>query len=54
VIIDAGSRSDKVMSALNLPEELNPFPDGGRFASCLERLDIFKTQLLGRSSAPAR
>ena len=36
---------DKFMSALNLPEELNPFLGWRAIRFCLERLDIFKTQL---------
>lgn len=36
---------DKFMSALNLPEELNPFLGWRAIRFCLERTDIFKTQL---------
>ncbi len=36
---------DKFMSALNLPEELNPFLGWRAIRFCLEREDIFKTQL---------
>ena len=36
---------DKFMSALNLPEELNPFLGWRAIRFCLERLDVFKTQL---------
>ena len=36
---------DKFMSALNLPEELNPFLGWRAIRFCLERPDIFKTQL---------
>ena len=36
---------DKFMSALNLPEELNPFLGWRAIRFCLERVDIFKTQL---------
>jgi phosphotransferase system enzyme I (PtsI) len=36
---------DKFMSALNLPEELNPFLGWRAIRFCLTRLDIFKTQL---------
>ena len=36
---------DKFMSALNMPEELNPFLGWRAIRFCLERLDIFKTQL---------
>jgi phosphotransferase system enzyme I (PtsI) len=44
---------DKFMSALNLPEELNPFLGWRAIRFCLERIDIFKTQLRAilRSSA---
>ena len=33
------------MSALNLPEELNPFLGWRAIRFCLERVDVFKTQL---------
>ena len=33
------------MSALNMPEELNPFLGWRAIRFCLERVDIFKTQL---------
>ena len=36
---------DKFMSALNMPEELNPFLGWRAIRFCLERVDIFKTQL---------
>ncbi len=36
---------DKFMTALNLPEELNPFLGWRAIRFCLERLDIFKPQL---------
>jgi phosphotransferase system enzyme I (PtsI) len=36
---------DKFMSALNLPEELNPFLGWRAIRFCLERLDVFKVQL---------
>jgi phosphotransferase system enzyme I (PtsI) len=36
---------DKFMSALDLPEELNPFLGWRAIRFCLENLDIFKTQL---------
>ena len=36
---------DKFMSALNLPEELNPFLGWRAIRFCLTRKDIFKTQL---------
>ena len=36
---------DKFMSALNLPEELNPFLGWRAIRFCLERVDVFKTQL---------
>ncbi len=36
---------DKFMSSLNLPEELNPFLGWRAIRFCLEREDIFKTQL---------
>jgi phosphotransferase system enzyme I (PtsI) len=36
---------DKFMSALNLPEELNPFLGWRAIRFCLERVDIFKVQL---------
>ena len=36
---------DKFMSALNLPDELNPFLGWRAIRFCLERQDIFKTQL---------
>jgi phosphotransferase system enzyme I (PtsI) len=36
---------DKVMSAMNLPQELNPFLGWRAIRFCLERVDIFKTQL---------
>jgi phosphotransferase system enzyme I (PtsI) len=36
---------DKFMSALHMPEELNPFLGWRAIRFCLERLDIFKTQL---------
>jgi phosphoenolpyruvate-protein phosphotransferase (PTS system enzyme I) len=36
---------DKLMTALNLPEELNPFLGWRAIRFCLERVDIFKTQL---------
>jgi phosphotransferase system enzyme I (PtsI) len=36
---------DKFMSALHLPEELNPFLGWRAIRFCLERVDIFKTQL---------
>jgi phosphotransferase system enzyme I (PtsI) len=36
---------DKQMSALNLPEELNPFLGWRAIRYCLEELDIFKAQI---------
>jgi phosphotransferase system enzyme I (PtsI) len=36
---------DKFMSALNLPEELNPFLGWRAIRFCLTRKDVFKTQL---------
>ena len=36
---------DKFMSALNLPSELNPFLGWRAIRFCLERVDVFKTQL---------
>ncbi len=36
---------DKSMSALNLPEEVNPFLGWRAIRFCLERTDVFKTQL---------
>ena len=36
---------DKFMSALNLPEELNPFLGWRAIRFCLERPEVFKTQL---------
>lgn len=36
---------DKFMSALDLPDELNPFLGWRAIRFCLERADIFKTQL---------
>ena len=36
---------DKSMSALNIPEELNPFLGWRAIRFCLEHIDIFKTQL---------
>lgn len=36
---------DKFMTALQLPEELNPFLGWRAIRFCLERVDIFKTQL---------
>ncbi|MGB8166782.1 MAG: phosphoenolpyruvate--protein phosphotransferase, partial [Chthoniobacteraceae bacterium] len=36
---------DKFMSALHMPEELNPFLGWRAIRFCLERVDIFKTQL---------
>jgi phosphotransferase system enzyme I (PtsI) len=36
---------DKIMSALNLPEELNPFLGWRAIRLCLERADVFKTQI---------
>ncbi len=36
---------DKIMSALNLPEELNPFLGWRAIRFCLERVDVFKTQI---------
>ncbi len=36
---------DKFMSALNLPEELNPFLGWRAIRFCLERVEIFKPQL---------
>jgi len=36
---------DKFMSALQLPEELNPFLGWRAIRFCLERVDIFKVQL---------
>lgn len=36
---------DKFMGALQMPEELNPFLGWRAIRFCLERLDIFKTQL---------
>ncbi len=36
---------DKFMSALNMPEEINPFLGWRAIRFCLERPDIFKTQL---------
>jgi phosphotransferase system enzyme I (PtsI) len=36
---------DKIMSALNLPEELNPFLGWRAIRFCLERADVFKTQI---------
>ncbi|MEI6714449.1 MAG: phosphoenolpyruvate--protein phosphotransferase [Verrucomicrobiota bacterium] len=36
---------DKVMSSLNLPTEMNPFLGWRAIRFCLERVDVFKTQL---------
>lgn len=36
---------DKVMSALDIPQELNPFLGWRAIRFCLERVDVFKTQL---------
>jgi len=36
---------DKVMASMNLPEELNPFLGWRAIRFCLERVDVFKTQL---------
>lgn len=36
---------DKFMSSLNMPEEINPFLGWRAIRFCLERVDIFKTQL---------
>lgn len=36
---------DKIMSSLQLPEELNPFLGWRAIRFCLERVDIFKVQL---------
>ena len=36
---------DKFMSALNMPAELNPFLGWRAIRFCLERVDVFKTQL---------
>ena len=36
---------DKFMSTLNMPEEMNPFLGWRAIRFCLERVDIFKTQL---------
>jgi phosphotransferase system enzyme I (PtsI) len=36
---------DKFMSALHMPEELNPFLGWRAIRFCLERVDLFKTQL---------
>lgn len=36
---------DKFMTSLNLPEELNPFLGWRAIRFCLERVDLFKTQL---------
>ncbi len=36
---------DKFMTALNLPEEANPFLGWRAIRFCLERVDVFKTQL---------
>jgi phosphotransferase system enzyme I (PtsI) len=36
---------DKFMTALNLPEELNPFLGWRAIRFCLERVDVFKAQL---------
>jgi phosphotransferase system enzyme I (PtsI) len=36
---------DKIMSALNLPEELNPFLGWRAIRFCLEHQDVFKTQI---------
>jgi phosphotransferase system enzyme I (PtsI) len=36
---------DKFMTALNLPEELNPFLGWRAIRFCLERVDVFKVQL---------
>jgi phosphotransferase system enzyme I (PtsI) len=36
---------DKFMSALHMPEELNPFLGWRAIRFCLERVDVFKTQL---------
>ncbi len=36
---------DKIMSSLNLPEELNPFLGWRAIRFCLERVEVFKTQL---------
>ena len=36
---------DKFMSALNLPDELNPFLGWRAIRFCLERTDVFKVQL---------
>ncbi len=36
---------DKVMNSMNLPAELNPFLGWRAIRFCLERVDVFKTQL---------
>lgn len=36
---------DKIMSSLNLPTEMNPFLGWRAIRFCLERVDVFKTQL---------
>jgi phosphoenolpyruvate-protein phosphotransferase (PTS system enzyme I) len=36
---------DKIMSSLNLPQELNPFLGWRAIRFCLERVEVFKTQL---------
>ncbi|MEK0447512.1 MAG: Phosphoenolpyruvate-protein phosphotransferase [Verrucomicrobiota bacterium] len=36
---------DKLMSSLNLPTEMNPFLGWRAIRLCLERVDVFKTQL---------
>jgi phosphotransferase system enzyme I (PtsI) len=45
---------DKFMSALHMPEELNPFLGWRAIRFCLERLDIFKTQLRAILRASAK
>jgi phosphotransferase system enzyme I (PtsI) len=44
---------DKFMSALHMPEELNPFLGWRAIRFCLERVDIFKTQLRAMLRASA-
>lgn len=44
---------DKVMSSLNLPSEMNPFLGWRAIRFCLERVDVFKTQLRAMLRASA-